>query len=592
MSTIPTLSESDIRNRVGDQTFQRGVGYFRNEAITSPRREGSTIKARCWGTADEPYRVAVSFADGQIDHAECSCPVGHGGFCKHVAALLLAWQAHPADFVEVEELGAALERRTKPELIALLDQMLRRDPDLETLLELPLPRKHRLAPPADRDAFRRQAAAVFHRHPPGEWGVEGVIADELLIVGELGDGFAARDDISSAAAVFESLALEVIANYEDYPYDEGELSGVIDDSVESLAGLLDRPDASPEDRRSVLESLVAIYRANLEDAADFEIGGSSAIDVVVRKATPAERSVVAGWIRSAIAETDNNGDQDSSFADDYGDVLYDLEKDTYDDETFLAASRERGRVADLVDRLLLLNRVDEAVMAAKSSANGRLPEVLDRFVGRGHADLAEDLARQRTSASPDPAILTWQKQRYAQKGDQAGALSAAEQVFRIQPSLTLYAEIRGYAEQLGRWEAVRDGLRSRLRDSHNHDLLVEAYLDDDDIRMAVAEVLHRSDAPDSQMTNPPLGGTALKVAAAAESTQPLDAIEIYARYAEQLIEHRGRGSYQAACTTLRNVKRLYHRLGETSMWHDFVANLRARHRKLRALQEELSAADL
>src|SRR5438093_7506163 len=100
MSTIPLISEDAIRERVGDQNYQRGLGYFHNDAITNPRREGSTLKARCWGTADQPYRVSVTLADGTIDHAECSCPVGYGGGCKHVAALLLAWQARPGDFVE------------------------------------------------------------------------------------------------------------------------------------------------------------------------------------------------------------------------------------------------------------------------------------------------------------------------------------------------------------------------------------------------------------------------------------------------------------------------------------------------------------
>src|SRR5947209_8464108 len=106
MSNLPTPSETEIRDRVGDQSYQRGLGYFHNDAIVSPRRQGSTLKAECWGTAEEPYRVAVTFASAEIDRAECSCPIGHGGFCKHVAALLLTWQSRPEDFVEIEELEA------------------------------------------------------------------------------------------------------------------------------------------------------------------------------------------------------------------------------------------------------------------------------------------------------------------------------------------------------------------------------------------------------------------------------------------------------------------------------------------------------
>lgn len=591
MSTIPSLAEHDIRERVGDQNYQRGLGYFRNDAITSPRREGSALKARCWGTADEPYRVSVTFADGKIDQAECSCPVGYGGACKHVAALLLTWQARPGDFVEVEELAASLERRTKPELIALIDHMLRRDPDLESLLELPLPKHRRTGPPADRDAFRRQAAAVIHRHPAGQWGVEGIIATELQDLREIGDGFAGRDDLASAAAVYESLAVEVIENYEFYPYDEGELTGVVDDSVKSLASLLDRPSASVDERRDLLKSLVAIYRANVENAGEYEVGGSAAIDVVLAKATPAEHIVVAEWIRSALRESGDRSD-DSVEAEAYGDLLFDLEKSTYDDLTFIEESRKRGRVVELVDRLLSLGRVDEAVATARSSTTAELGQVLDQFVARGQSNLAEQLARERLTASPDPAILSWQQQRYAQQGDDSSALAIAKQIFQLQPSLPLYAAARESAGRLGQWELVRDWLRSTLRATQRRDLLIEACLDDGDVGAAVDEVLGRSAELESPAADRALGPAALQVAAAAEQTQPHDAIEIYVRYAERLIEYRGRDNYQMASTVLRNVRRLYERLGELDVWRGFVAELRARNRKLRAFQEELDRAEM
>ena len=70
-----------------------------------------------------------------IAEADCSCPVGADGYCKHTGAVLLAWRRRPEDFAEVEELDQALGRRSKEELIALVKQMLQHQPDLDVLLE-------------------------------------------------------------------------------------------------------------------------------------------------------------------------------------------------------------------------------------------------------------------------------------------------------------------------------------------------------------------------------------------------------------------------------------------------------------------------
>jgi uncharacterized Zn finger protein len=82
------------------------------------------------------------------------------------------------------------------------------------------------------------------------------------------------------------------------------------------------------------------------------------------------------------------------------------------------------------------------------------------------------------------------------------------------------------------------------------------------------------------------------VARAAEETRPREALELYRRHAERLIESRGRGNYQEACRDLKKVRQLYERLGEREEWDRYVDRLRQTHRALRAFQEELQAAKL
>jgi uncharacterized Zn finger protein len=609
MATILTLSETEIRQRVGEQSYQRGVGYFANEAIVNPRRQGNTLKAQCWGTAEEPYRVTVTFAGNAIERAECSCPIGHGGFCKHVAAVLLAWRAHPGDFVEIEELESALERRTKPELIALINQMLLRDPDLELLLELPLPTGYPTVPPARVDAMRRQASGAFNRHPPGEWGVEGQIADELFNLKTVGDGFATQNDPASAAAVYEALAAEVIANYESYPYDEGELSGVVEACVDSLAELLASPTTATEARTRVLAALVAIFRTNLNEAADYELCGRRAMALVVEHATPTERPLVADWLRDARDaaagrraapesldedEWDSESkDEDSGAAPltDYDEAIFDLEKDTLDDETFFADARRLGRVADQVERLLEHDRLDEAEALARGAAPRDLPAILDCLLGHGHDDLAEQIASERSGANPDPTLLDWRYHQHARRGQLAEALPLAERLFQSQPSLALYGQIREYATALERWPTTRDQLRAVLRQTNRWSTLVEAELEDGDVETAIAETLGQTTESGDDVLSW-LGDTALRVASAAEVSHPREAIEIYLRRAERHIAARQRPSYHEAAILLGHGRRLYHSLGEVDQWNRFIEDLRARYNRLPALKDELAQAGL
>lgn len=155
------MNAEDIRDWVGAQSFQRAQRYFRDGAVLETLRRGTTLKARCEGSQPEPYQVEATLSVKGIADAHCSCPVGGGGRCKHVAAALLAWAHNPEDFVEMEDIDSALERRSKGELIVLIKQMLRQEPDVESLLYMLPPERGRRSSPVDQETYRRQAAAAF-----------------------------------------------------------------------------------------------------------------------------------------------------------------------------------------------------------------------------------------------------------------------------------------------------------------------------------------------------------------------------------------------------------------------------------------------
>jgi uncharacterized Zn finger protein len=138
MSSIPRISKSIIAQWTDNAYFQRGQKYFEQGAIYEQRIQGMKIKSKCSGSQAPFYRQEVLFDSKGIKSAQCSCPVGDGGHCKHTVALLLTWVNDPNSFQEIEAIDIVLEKLSKPELIILIKQMIEQEPDLESLLELPL----------------------------------------------------------------------------------------------------------------------------------------------------------------------------------------------------------------------------------------------------------------------------------------------------------------------------------------------------------------------------------------------------------------------------------------------------------------------
>src|SRR4051794_34614671 len=104
MVELARLTRPRIVRQVGEASVHKAKPYLREDAWADLRVQGGAVKGRCRGQSRNPYRVAVTFDGDAIVAADCSCPVGQGGHCKHVAALLLYYRDRPDLFVEVEEL--------------------------------------------------------------------------------------------------------------------------------------------------------------------------------------------------------------------------------------------------------------------------------------------------------------------------------------------------------------------------------------------------------------------------------------------------------------------------------------------------------
>jgi uncharacterized Zn finger protein len=581
------LTEKTIEQHVGERNIRLGQDYAADGSLFRCQRQGELLKACCRGRSADHYVLSAGLKEGQIVDAECSCPVGGDGRCKHIAALLLAAMNSPEEFLKTEPLEKRLAACDKPELIQLIVQIVEQDPDLEPWLELALPAKSgpKSKTTVKSDAYRRQTKAAFSSAGYG-WEADRQLTAALTSLQKIGDGFLKQKNPVSAAAVYCGILEGFLGEYESFQDETGNVTGVAQECIVSLGTCLPELAESSKERQAALRTLFDVLRLDIDCGG---IGLSDEVpEILSKQATAAERSSIAAWIRK---ETPAGDDFSSKWGREaWGGLLLDLEGEPEDDEAFLRHCREFGLTGALVERLLQRGRLDDALQEIRSSSDYDMMGHADQLVAHKHSDLAHKLIRERLASDKpgrnDSQLRDWLKRFYRSRNDWPPLLQLLVEDFRRQPSLAVYQEIRKLAQELKQWESLRPELLAGVpRDSTE---LIRIHLDEGNVGEAIPLFESRS----RQSLAVGWARVDLEIAKAAETSHPETALKIHRAEAERLIAGRGREQYKAACESLKHVLRLFKALGRQEDWTTYLATLRNQHRSLRAFQEELTRAGL
>ena len=450
--------------------------------------------------------------------------------------------------------------------------------------------------------YRRQVADAFGHDTLR-------IAQDLQAVKKTADRLAQQGDVLGAATIYETLVMEIFeqshlyvdeeAGYDDsyeeegyYPEEEG-LEELVGACIEALGHGLADQQADRVAREKSIEVLFEIYRRDVH-ADDSHGFTTSAADQLVSSTTPLERRTIAVWIRERLADEEEPVAGSERQA--YGRFLLDLEHETLDDEAYLRICRETGRTADLVDRLLTLGRVEEAARETQRVDDLAFLGLADRFLQHGQEAEAERLVSARIQEKPALHFLEWLQKYYRTRGNLGAELEVATTLFRAQPFLRRYQELRDHARRLDRWETLRSELLAFLEQAKNTTLIIQIALEAGEIDQALQRLKGMATKDSYGYTYNKgygyygFGDIALEVARAAEELRPHEAIELYRQSAERLIGLRGRQNYEEACKYLAKMHALYEKLGEQEAWTRYLTALREQNRNLRALKEELANA--
>ncbi|MCC7025101.1 MAG: SWIM zinc finger family protein [Thermomicrobiales bacterium] len=385
-SGLAPLTREGIEARTDAGSFKRGQGYARSGRIFGAFRRERTLRARCHGSSGGPYLVEATLAlpdqpkaKNPVSYA-CDCP--RGGFCKHVVALLLTWVEQPERFEVRAPISDALAERSRDELVALIEAMVRDVPELEPLLDLPISIAGAAgAAPVNEAAIRRQIGAAL-RDDGGYgrrgwydyddyYGAASRIAGNLERIAALADDYADAGDWRNLFLV-EAILVEELAPHLTTMYDEsGGFSGLLANADERLAACLDAQGSlseeeqrSPGERRQLLDALFTIWQASI-DAGGLDLANEGP-EAIARGATSEEQRHIGDRIREAMTSASDvdlwTHSWQSRTAIGFLSLLHG--EAGLSDEELLAEYRNAELWEEAAESLLKMHRVEEAIALA------------------------------------------------------------------------------------------------------------------------------------------------------------------------------------------------------------------------------------
>lgn len=574
-SAAPTPAR--LRRLAGESFFERGEAYFADGAVRSLRRRDDGVEAQVQGT--RTYRVRLRLGDGELDHL-CTCPVGQEGiFCKHCAAVGLAWHAGGLDdageaVLGEEDLRVYLQSLDREALVALLLAQAKKDERLSRRLLVAAAQAK--GSPTDLSVWKEAFATAlktdgfvpYREAADYACGIEEVI-------GSLGD-FLRQGRAANVILLAEHGLAELEEELDHVDDSDGWLGGLLDklQELHLEACRLARPDPA-----ALAERLFA-----WEMETDYDIFHRAAgiyADVLGEPGLAVYRRLAeAEWARVRPL---GPGDEDS---DRYG---------------------RRFRIGAVVETIAGIEGDLEALVAIKSR-DLSLPygflEIAELYRGAGEPERALEWAERGWQAfaaeRQDPRLRAFLAEAYQAGGRHDDAMALIWQAFTASPSIETYEHLEKHAKVADQCPAWRQKALALISERlarepapaptrpvtrpvwqrdifEDRSLLVEIFLHEGDVEAAWREAQ--------------AGGCSahlwLALARRREESHPAQSVEVYQSHIAALLRHTGDGVYREAVAFLEKIKMLYARLGEDEAFRALLRELRAAQRRKRKLMQML-----
>jgi len=584
---MTTFTDTDIRAGASDQSYERGVSYYHDGAVSDVVRRGNLLTAHVQGSEYAPYEIAVTLTDdGDIGSATCTCPYDWGGYCKHIVAVLLTALAEDAVAVK-PDLETLLAGLTEAQLRRVLHALADEQPALIAAIEqevawLTTPPVAAPAPMTpvvhgiayDLAAIRREigkdirqaAATGGGGYSRGGWDDDeaGVIyPDEALGPHrDLAQRLLAANDPAAATEVITAM-IEAwgggIAGLDEWVAEANE--DAFQDASLTLGTLLAEALLSQDFTPAQREQWLARVEDWTAELVNLEIV-ETALDQWW------DYPPLAAAMQGNITERGAWEGAAPDFADELTLVRLRILERQGRTQEYIHLAEAEGQASLYVNMLARSGQAAQAVAEARQWTDGpdELLSLAQVLVGQGERAAALEVASHGLSmagAGNKTALARWTITQAQGADDPALALRAAQTAFTSSWELADYQAVERLAGAA--WPAVKAGLLDQLARSQSYHK-VDIYLYEHMLveAMAVVDGLYWS-------------GDLARVIEATRAEFPDWGIGKCRRQAESIMDAGKAKDYDVAVGWLRIAHDIYRQHGRGAEWQTYLNGLLETH---------------
>lgn len=595
MDEIP-LTEEMLRDLTSAKSLAKGRSYYHSGAVINPVRRGNRLEALCEGTQYQPYRVWVTLGESGVMDASCTCPYAWEGYCKHIIALLLQYIHQPDSFMERDTVEAILADRSKEELIALVGQMVEKYPDLQALIDRPIPGTQSTVP-FKIESYRQELRRAFD-HYSGSWG-DTIAVDTIYAVIRSAKDFAEYGNWQSAAEIYCAILEE---SFDDDAYlldQEGEFLMALDEVIAELNRCLDEGKLAENDtqRKLILKHMLDVYTWNIDyGGMDF---ATDVPQLALRYARADDIPAIRVQIQDAKAEHAAQAYSGWGLKI-YEEFLMQLDAiDNVDPEVTLQRLREQELYPLVFEKLLAMGRVEEAIQTVEAHLTTPYERrtALPRLAEAGQDEAAIRLAREMLDVEYTWHIMDWLLAYYEKENDREMVFRSQLERMRKAPAIHHYTELRAAAMALDdseeKWAETRTGIYQFLENGKHYNILTKVCLADEQWEAAWENLAIYRETLSATEGAYEYHELALEVAERSRFALPDCAVTVYVDQAQRYIALRTRDDYATAAEYLAVARELYlDHLQDKETWEELIEEIKTENRRLPALQDELRKAGL
>jgi hypothetical protein len=337
--TIESLTIDDIHHLFDSVIFLRGEEYYDEGCVSLIEPlDSQTIKGIVQGT--RKYDVSISIDDDGEIACECSCPCDFN--CKHAAAVLLKWLSIKKKYKNrlqqvkpplKESIDQLLAKKSKEELIELTKTMIAKHPEFISLVKI------------ERKEIVSTIKRLFSQY--WEWDEVQDLIDQLDAILE---GIR-RNKQAWNKALFDEMSMcstMMIKNVDDI-HDEGDFGIFLDDWFETYGELFSTIKPTINEKKEFIRTIAKWIEAD-------DYGYDSSYEKSLIGMCKTEEDIIL--IKTCLDSTQARYPGDKEYYQEFYLELYDK---IGMDEKYIEVAEQSGLISVLVDKLIALNRLDEAL---------------------------------------------------------------------------------------------------------------------------------------------------------------------------------------------------------------------------------------